>query len=99
MSLIADDVDAILSDTPFFNDVSFGTRVTRGNLRTSAATQDMPDGGLVQVRVTTLLIRATTLGTISRGTTITVDGGSYRVDRIDPEMNGTCTRLYLSSLS
>jgi hypothetical protein len=78
--------------------VVFGATSSFGILNVGDEVAQMPDGGLAQVRTTTLLVASDDFDGLSTGETITVADADYRIDRIAPEDDGEVTKLYLARI-
>lgn len=93
MALQSENLDAFFSD--------FGVLVTAGSASTRAIF-DMPAeliaGGMVLTTDYTITYKTAALPSLANGSSITVDGGSYRVREVRLKDDGKISEAYLTKL-
>lgn len=73
--------------------VAFNGLATFGILEQSDALEGSESGGVMQVRVTTLLVQTSVFTNLRLEGSITAGGVPYRIDRASLEDDGALTRL------
>lgn len=76
--------------------VVFNGVTTFGILEQTDALENAESGGVMQVRVTTILIQTGVFGELRLDGGIVAGGAPYRIDRASPEDDGALTRLYVA---
>lgn len=95
MSLLANDLACILSDTSLFVPVVFGAISGQGRYKEEEVPQNDTDGGVVLAHERSVLVNATVFATLTRGNTVVVNGVSRTVRDLRVEAGGVLMRCIL----
>lgn len=96
MTFVDDDLTAMMADTALSVSVTIGASTTRGYLDWKQVAEKDESGYDTFVNRRTVTIARGALGTITNGTAITVDGGSYVVHDSTREADGKLQEIVLA---
>lgn len=96
MSILTDDLDAIMADTLLSVPVVMGAQSTRGHFDWADVVEKDHAGFDVLVKHRLVRIRTGTLTSITNGSAITVDGVAYTIHDANVRDDGTLTDVLLA---